>query len=108
VASTELLSNGSIGAFLDWARERYDLVLIDSPPAQVLMDAHVMAGRVDGVLYCARWGYSSAETVAASVRSLRLAGGQVIGLALGMVKPREYRIYEPTRLPGGPYLMAPG
>jgi Mrp family chromosome partitioning ATPase len=107
IASTELLSNGRIAALLDWARDKYDLVLIDSPPAQVLMDAHVLASRVDGVLYCARWGHSSVETVADSVRSLRLTGARIVGLALGMVDPREYALYAPSKLPRGPYLMAP-
>ena len=97
VASTELLSNGRMKAFLDWTRDRYDLVLIDSPPAQALMDPLVLAAQVDGIIHCARWGHSSVEAVADSVRNLQQSGGRVIGLVLGMVQPREYRLYEPDR-----------
>ncbi len=98
VASTELLSNGRLSALLDWARQRYDLVLIDSPPAQLLMDAHVLAKQAEAILCCARWGHSRIESVVDAVHSLREAGGHVIGLAIGMVRPKEYGLYEPKIL----------
>jgi succinoglycan biosynthesis transport protein ExoP len=107
IASTELLSNGRIAALLDWAKERYDLVLIDSPPAQLLMDAQVLASHVDAILCCARWGHSPVGMVVESVRSLREAGGKVIGLAIGMVKPKEYGLYEPRMMARSAYLAPP-
>ena len=107
VASTELLSNGRFAALLAWAKEHYDLVLIDSPPAQLLMDAHVLASHVDAILFCARWGHSPIEAVVESVRHLRQAGGKVIGLAIGMVKPKEYGLYEPGMMSRNVYLAPP-
>lgn len=106
IASTELLSNGRIAPFLAWARQHYDLVLIDSPPSQRLMDAHLLAGQADAVLFCARWGHSSLDAVAEGVRDMRQAGGRVIGVTLGMVKLREYPLYGAAKLPRGPYLAA--
>jgi succinoglycan biosynthesis transport protein ExoP len=108
IASTELLSNGRITPFLEWARQHYDLVLIDSPPSQWLMDAQLLAGKVDAVLFCARWGHSSLEAVAQGVRDMRQAGGRVIGVALSMVKLGEYPLYGATKLPRSLYLAAPG
>jgi len=108
IASTELLSNGRITPLLAWARQHYDLVLIDSPPSQRLMDAHLLAGQVDAVLFCARWGHSSLDAVAEGVRDMRQAGGKVIGVALSMVKPREYPLYSAARPHRGLYLAAPG
>ena len=54
--STELLSNRRMRQLLEWATTHYDLVLIDTPPSQVLRDARVLARHVDAVLYCAQWG----------------------------------------------------
>lgn len=108
IASTELLSNGRIEPLLAWARQHYDLVLIDSPPSQQLMDAHLLAGQVDAVLFCARWGHSGLDAVADGVCDMRQAGGKVMGVALGMVKPREYPLYGAAKLPRGIYLAAPG
>ena len=107
VASTELLSNGRIAALLAWAKEHYDLVLIDSPPATLLMDAHVLASHVDAILCCARWGHSSIDAVVESVRNLRRAGGKVIGLVIGMVKQEEYGLYEPGMMSRNVYLAPP-
>ena len=108
IASTELLSNGRITPLLAWARQHYDLVLIDSPPSQRLMDAHLLAGQVDAVLFCARWGRSSLDSVAEGVRDMRQAGGRVIGVVLSMVKPREFSLYGAAKLPRSLYLAAPG
>ena len=104
ITSTELLSNSRITPLLAWARQHYDMVLVDSPPSQQLMDAHLLASQADAVLFCARWGQSPLDSVAEGVRDMRRAGGRVIGVALGMVKLREYPLYGMVKLPRGPYL----
>lgn len=92
-ASTELLMSKAMLEALRFA-ESYDLVLIDSPPADALMDAHVLAKHVDGVLCCTRWGRSSVAGAAATIEGLRAAGGDVFGLAITMVKPDDLPLYE--------------
>ncbi|MDC7787137.1 polysaccharide biosynthesis tyrosine autokinase [Rhodoplanes sp. TEM] len=91
--STELLMSKTMVEALRFA-EAYDLVLIDSPPADVLMDAHVLAKHVDGVLCCTRWGRSSIAGAAATIESLRAAGGNVFGMTITMVKPDDLPFYE--------------
>ena len=44
------LTSSRMKTILDEAAERFDWVLVDSPPVAVLSDAKLMAGQVDGVL----------------------------------------------------------
>lgn len=93
--STELLGAGRFGALLQAAKPRYDLILLDTPPSQMLVDAKLLARQADGIIYCVSWGRSRIEGVLDGIGGLQEAGGRVLGLAIGMVKPREYPLYEP-------------
>ncbi len=91
--STELLMGRRMAEMLHGANG-YDLVLLDSPPSEVLMDARMLAPQVDGVLCCARWGQTSSAEVAGAIDGLRAAGGTVLGVVLTMVDPNEHRLYD--------------
>lgn len=96
INSTELLSSPRMRNLLDWAAGQYDLVLIDTPPNQLLRDARVLARQADGVLYCAQWGHSQTSDVLSGVQSIQAAGGRVVGLVLDRVQTDQYRLYNAT------------
>ena len=105
IASTELLSNSRFSRVLE-AAAAYDLVFVDSPPSELLMDARILARQVDGVLYCVRWGKSDMASVANGVSSIQAAGGHLLGLAVTMVRQAEYQLYDARPLQKQPYLLA--
>ncbi|XYD07976.1 hypothetical protein R1A27_23415 [Methylobacterium sp. NMS12] len=84
--------------FLKWSR-RYDLVLLDTPPTSLLMDAAMLARHVDGVLCCARYGRSQLSDTVETVANLRRAGGHVLGIAMTMVRPGHQSTYDVMPLP---------
>ncbi|KQP77668.1 lipopolysaccharide biosynthesis protein [Methylobacterium sp. Leaf113] len=96
--STELLMHPRMAGLLAWSR-RYDLVLLDSPPTSLLMDAYMLARHVDGVLCCTRYGRSQLSDTIETVTGLREAGGAVLGITMTMVKPGGQPTYEPAPLP---------
>lgn len=96
--STDLLMSGRMVDFLRWTR-RYDLVLLDSPPTSLLMDAAMLARHVDGVLCCARYGRSQLSDIVAAVTNLRQAGGTVLGIAMTMVRSGRQPTYDVLQLP---------
>lgn len=91
--STELLSGPRFRTLLEWA-ERYDLVLIDSAPVSELMDAALLAPKVDGVVFCLRAGRPPASQALNSLPEMQRANGNVVGLTLTFV-PDE-RIAVPS------------
>ncbi len=96
--STELLMSGRMTDFLRWSR-RYDLVLLDTPPTSLLMDAAMLARHVDGVLCCTRYGHSQLSDTVETVANLRQAGGHVLGIAMTMVNSGRQMTYDAMPLP---------
>jgi succinoglycan biosynthesis transport protein ExoP len=82
IDSTELLSTSRLDRLLDAAATNYDLILLDSPPSMLLMDAQVLARRVDGILYCASFGRSRLDRVLRGMRELAAAGGNMLGIVV--------------------------
>lgn len=105
VNSTELLMGHQMSELLLWA-QGYELVLLDSPPANVLMDACVIAKRVGDVLCCMRWGHSAIADVVASTARLEAFGGKVLGLVITMVNGADQARYEDTFSEPSLYLKA--
>ena len=93
-ASTELLSNGRIVELLAWARTRYDLVLVDSPPSEALMDAHLLADAVDSILFCVLWGKSKTEHVLEAVGQMSAHGAKAIGFAINRTDTGRLSQYD--------------
>ena len=53
---SELLSQNRIVELLDWARQHYDYVLIDTPPVLLVTDALIIANHCDTLLVVTRIG----------------------------------------------------
>ena len=102
--SAELLGSARMMALLAWASSRYDLVLIDTPPSQMLPDARILAPAVDGILFCTRWGKSDMAGVQRGIRELQAVGGRLYGLVLDGIQPARYRLYDREALEAGSYL----
>ena len=49
-----MLNAANFQEFLDTVREKYDIVLVDTPPLLVVTDPSIVATRVDGVLLTIR------------------------------------------------------
>ncbi len=55
---SELLSNGRLPILLAELRERYDYILIDSPPFGLVTDSALIARHADATLYVVRFNYT--------------------------------------------------
>lgn len=83
-ASAELLMRKPLGDLLLWS-QIYDVVLIDAPSPGIQTDLGVLARQVDGVLLCMRSGRSSIGQAVATSSAIRVAGGNVFGIAVTMM-----------------------
>ncbi len=59
----ELIERQAMTEFLEEARKQFDYVIIDTPPAAVVTDALLLAGRADVTLFVVRQRYSSKNTL---------------------------------------------
>ena len=81
---SELLGGRGMRALVDEMRERYDLVIIDTPPVLPVTDAAVLSSYTDGALVVFRANGTRRAHVAAAVRALRAVDARVIGCVLNM------------------------
>jgi succinoglycan biosynthesis transport protein ExoP len=82
-ASAELLRK-PLTDLLQWA-QTYDVVLVDAPSPGIQTDIGVLARQVDGVLLCMRSGRSSIGQAVATSSAIRVAGGELLGIAITMM-----------------------
>jgi capsular exopolysaccharide synthesis family protein len=75
--AAELLNSPLLGTHLRHMVEHFDLVIVDSPPVNVITDTHLLAANCDGVLLVAR-AYSTTckalERAAADLSAFRIVG----------------------------------
>ena len=91
----ELLQSEKFGELLDELKERYDRIVIDSPPVGPVTDAAVLTTQVDGTVLVVRAFKTPREVVADAKRTLQTVGGRVVGAVLNAVnlERSEYKGY---------------
>jgi succinoglycan biosynthesis transport protein ExoP len=80
-----LLMSASMVRLLQALREEYDLVLLDTPPAEAITDARIVAGLADATLLCVRWQATSRDVASHALGLLEEAHANVVGAALTQV-----------------------
>jgi polysaccharide biosynthesis transport protein len=80
-----LLMSPTMARLLQTLRQDYDLVLLDSPPAQAVTDARIVAGLADATLLCVRWQHTPRDVVRHALELLEAAHANVVGAALTLV-----------------------
>jgi tyrosine-protein kinase Etk/Wzc len=78
----ELLGSDAFARFLAAMLDRFDTVIIDTPPVNLVTDAAVIGSVCDGVLLVAESGRTDRAVLASSVNELRSARGSVLGIVL--------------------------
>lgn len=88
---SELLSSPRMQKLLDELRKKYDFVILDTPPVNLVIDAVVLAAKSDGVLFVVRAGRSERGGVVHAVEQLEYAKAKILGFALNGVGPEGSR-----------------
>ena len=84
--SLGLLMSAPMANLLQVLRRDYDLVLLDTPAAQAVTDARIIASAADATLLCIRWRSTPRDTVLHALDLLEEAHANVVGAALTHVK----------------------
>lgn len=81
----ELLSSNRMQKLLDKMREKYDYILLDSPPVDLVVDAVALSSKCDGVLFVVRADQSERGAVIHGMDQLEYAGANVLGFVFNGV-----------------------
>ncbi|MEM6438923.1 MAG: polysaccharide biosynthesis tyrosine autokinase [Pseudomonadota bacterium] len=93
VNAADVLSSQRFEDFMSDLRDRYEFIIVDTPPVLAVPDARVIAPLADAVIYCARWNVTHRDLVKKGLGSLRQIKARVTGLALTQINLRKQSQY---------------
>lgn len=82
----QLLDTEKMGQLIDMLAEQFDIVLLDTPPIGILVDAIAMAKFCDGAALVVGYHQGKLPEIGDAVRSIRQTGCTVLGAVLNEVK----------------------
>lgn len=91
---SELLEQEAFGILLRTLRERYDFILVDTPPVGSVTDAVVTAKHCDGAVMVIENERVSVRVAAKAKEQLAMSGCRILGAVLNKVDPKTDRYYS--------------
>jgi len=91
---SELLSSDRMSFLLSILQNRFDLLVIDSPPILPASDALLIAPHVSGVLLVVKAGSANRDLVTKTVGQLRMAQVNIVGTALNSIDIKRSGYYK--------------
>jgi capsular exopolysaccharide synthesis family protein len=92
-----ILSGEGLPHFMEEARRKFDVVVIDSPPLLGLSDAALLANHADGVLFMVDASSFHRGAVKSALRRLALIKANMLGVVLNRFDPKvggeDYNYY---------------
>ncbi len=91
----ELFSSEAMQHLLQRLKERFDLILIDTPPMMVVTDPSILAPMTDGVLLVVELGHVTRTAVQEVKDQLELAQARILGVVINKAsRKRGYDYYR--------------
>jgi capsular exopolysaccharide synthesis family protein len=104
-----VLLSSELRELLEGAEREYDIIIIDSPPLNVVADAAILSGVTQGVVLVARSGVTAKAAISYAAEQLRLVRAPLFGTILNDIEPKSYSSYDGAyRYYGVPALKAYG
>lgn len=91
---SDLFSSKRFSSFLDMLDERYDYVVIDTPPVSAFADAAVLSHLADATLLVVRENFTHREQLVETYAQLQKADGNVTGVIMNGCKRRHSEYYQ--------------
>lgn len=79
---SELLGNSKMSLLIETLKNKYDYVLLDTPPVLVVADAAILGRIVDGALFVIRSRYAAIKDINMAKQNLENIGVKVYGAIL--------------------------
>jgi capsular exopolysaccharide synthesis family protein len=91
---TSLLDSEALRDLLAKLRQRYDIIVIDSPPTNIVTDAAVLGALADGVILVARVGVTEAGALGTAIHQLHHVRATMLGVVLNDINFKRDASYD--------------
>lgn len=91
----EMISSTSMSNLLEELKNKYDILIIDSPPLEIVTDGQILSTKVDGTILVLKAGQSKISAVKEAKNILNKVGANIIGLVINQVNEskKKYSYY---------------
>ena len=100
----QLLDTDTMKKLIEWLGAQFDVVIVDTPPVGVLVDAVALAKFCDGALLVVGYRKGKQQEIGDAVRHIKQTGCKMLGAVLNDVKFRnlsnKYYYYSSERYSG--------
>ena len=96
---TEMLNSAQMQNLMKTLAERYDFIIIDLPPVNLVSDALVVSPLLDGMLLVVRENFLERRELNKCVKRLELSSAKVLGFVFTVAREQtgRYRRYKRSR-----------
>ncbi len=99
---SELLASSNMENILDQLSERYSVIIIDTPPVNVVTDAMELANKVSGIIMVARYAKTTTDDIDNAMKKIEFAKMNMLGFILNDIKTgRSGKYYSKYRYDKG-------
>ncbi|MBO0454021.1 CpsD/CapB family tyrosine-protein kinase [Candidatus Enterococcus murrayae] len=88
-----LLDSSKMDDFLLFAKDQFDLVMIDTTPMTAVSDAQILSAKVDGTLIVVRENVTKKKALKKTFNLLRLSGSNLLGMIYNGARNSVYTGY---------------
>ncbi len=89
-----LLGSPRMRSLFPYLRAMFDVIIIDSPPVAVAIDAEIISSYASKVIFGVRWNHTGRDAIERAIKRLKAAPGSV-NLVLTMVNEQQLPRYGP-------------
>jgi receptor protein-tyrosine kinase len=91
---TDLLQSRHMADFLKWLQDRYDLIVIDSPPAAMVSDAIPLITMAHGLIVVTRLGNTVRDHLRRLRQQLDQLNAPILGVVINSIAEGPYYAYD--------------
>lgn len=78
----ELLGSKQMDMLLDYVRQYFDYVIIDTPPVNIVTDASIISDKITGYIFIVQSGKNHIQDLKAAVTQIEEVKGDIVGVIL--------------------------
>lgn len=90
----ELLSSARMDNLLEFVKEHYDCVFIDTPPINLVTDSTIFAQKVTGYIVIVKTDTTNTHDVKTTVTNIEQIDGNILGFILNDVNSEKKKYYS--------------
>lgn len=90
----EMLASRAMEHLLDQLEEKYDYIILDTPPVNAVTDSKILSTKVDCTILVVKYGYTKKDVVVEAIKGLRAVNANVIGIVFNGEENQKGKYYH--------------